>query len=376
MLAQAKALAEGPPSRAAFLGICRLIERGACLDGADVVARWIPTLRPTLSGWPASLRMAPWLWINRLVSWALPVEALHLVSALSLTAAMSDHWLSTRHYPLLLFWLSRYPEDGPAPEGISLSFRDAVAEALRAAARAEADARYHPSGDLEFDESYHHQPEDHHLIFGSHLMRQVRVLDASWEPTRRALDWDPQGILDGRGLTVGEIVAHLPSEALEVLDLWGQPSTPRAPFAAKAPTGKAKARLARLRVLNLGGGHPLGDEAVRMLAKACPALEALSLRPGQAGQVLTGYDFDDLEDAERASLLQRYWNVNGNDDIARMRITPAGWRALARLPLKRVCLGRAHSDHGFGEGVTVETLSVYAVSSHERVARWEHAFEP
>ncbi|MCA9657166.1 MAG: hypothetical protein KC486_02375 [Myxococcales bacterium] len=380
--AAAKA-ASRAPSRAAFLKICRLVEEAALVDDAQTREELIPRLREAIEAWPPRLRMAPWLWINRLVLGALPVEALHLASALSLTAAMAAHYLNTPNYPLLLRWLADYPTDGPTVEGISMSFSDDVAEALRNATEAEPQARYHPTpgheGSLDLDEIFHYDDDHLPVLLGSPLLRDVRVLDVSWQPTSRDFDWDYQGILDGRGLTLGDVAQHLSSDRLEVLDLRGQCRSPRSQLSRRSLAKAHKQRLHGLKVLNHGGGHPLGDATLKKLAALAPALEELAIRPGEAGQVLSGYDFDEWEPSEgRDSVygrLHEHWGIYGNDDIATMRTTDAAWKALAKLPLRRVTLGTTHEDHRFADDVDVAVLKCYEVQLRPLIAAWEAYFD-
>ena len=136
--------------------------------------------------------------------------------------------------------------------------------------------------------------------------------------------------------------------------------------------------LASLKVLNVGGGHAFGDAAVKTLVAACPKLQELSLRPGYAGQVLNGYDFDEWEDGSgRDSVygrLHEHWSIYGNDDIDRMRISDAGWTALAGLPLERVTLGPISEPSHFDDHVTVEVLTHYQIQDLPRIAAWEQYF--
>ena len=140
-----------------------------------------------------------------------------------------------------------------------------------------------------------------------------------------------------------------------------------------------KQRLRGLKVLNLGGGHPLGDATLKDLAALTPALEELSIRPGEAGRVLSGYDFDEWEPSEgRDSVygrLHEHWEIYGNDDIAKMRATNAAWEALAKLPLRRVTLGTMHDDHRFADDVDVAILKCYELQLRPRVAAWEAYFD-
>ena len=372
LFGEARALAQKGPSRERFVELCRVIEAASTRDPERVTMELIPYLLEVLDEWPSRVRMAPWLWINRLILGALPVEALQLVSALSLTAAATGHYLSTPHYPLLLRWLETYPEDGPAPEGISLSFRDEVAEALQQTCEAEPHARYCPDGELDFDQTFHIDEWD--LLLSSPLLREVRVLDLSWTPTRYDFWWDYQGILDGRGMTLAEVASNVPSRRLEVLDLWGQARETSSQLGRSLKDPHKI--LSSLRALNLGGGHPIGDAAARKLATRCTSLERLDLRPGEAGQLLDGYDFDEWEEGSgRDSIYGRiheHWNVYSNDDIEKMRIRTRGWRALAKLPLERVTLGSVQADHVFG--ADVEVLSQYS-SNQPRIAAWENHFE-
>ena len=110
-----------------------------------------------------------------------------------------------------------------------------------------------------------------------------------------------------------------------------------------------------------------------------PALEELAIRPGEAGQVLSGYDFDEWEPSEgRDSVygrLHEHWGIYGNDDIATMRTTDAAWKALAKLPLRRVTLGTTHEDHRFADDVDVAVLKCYEVQLRPLIAAWEAYFD-
>lgn len=377
---EARSLASQSPSREQFLKICGLVERASEQDAARAAAELIPYLEQVVSAWSPRIRFAPLLWITRLIRGALPVEALSLVSALSLTAAVTTHYLSSQNYPLLLRWLDTYPEDGPTLVGISMSFRDDVASALAAAKNGQPEL-YHPDGDLELDEDFHLNEDDYPLVFGSALFREVRVLDFSWEPTRQDFDRDDQGILDGRGLTVGDVMAFVPHpEHVEVLDLWGQLNEPGDQVRGYRSSGLKKGALGGLVELNVGGGHPVGETGLQHIASLCPNLERLSIRPGHAGNLLVGYDFDEWEEGSgRDSVYGRiheHWRVYGNSDIEKMKIERAGWRALGKLgSLAFVCMGDVQEPHALPDKVEVLSLSEYSHADAPRVAAWDKHFD-
>ena len=71
----------------------------------------------------------------------------------------------------------------------------------------------------------------------------------------------------------------------------------------------------------------------------------------------------------------RVWLHDGNDDIATMRTTDAAWKALAKLPLRRVTLGTTHEDHRFADDVDVAVLKCYEVQLRPLIAAWEAYFD-
>lgn len=330
--------AGGTPVRDAFKVLCQHLEQAFLHDSERCEGELIPALADAVEAWPSRLRAAPLLWINRLICGALPTSALHLTSALVLTPAMTEHHLSDRHYPALIFYLSHLPPDVPALEGLSISMDEPLCEALKAAIQAEPAERFHPES-LELDETFHRDPGDPaHLkaLLGSPLARNLRMLDASWVPTPHDFWWTYQGFLDGRGLTLGDVAEAIVSERLEILDLHGQARSPRDPLGRQTWSEKLTKRLACLTHLDLGGGHPIGDTAVLQVMKRCPALRALSLRPGQAGDVLYGYDFAEWEREDIDSvyaLLHEHWNIYDNNDIESMRLTQRGLKALSTLEM-------------------------------------------
>ncbi|MEQ1507871.1 MAG: hypothetical protein ABMB14_36925, partial [Myxococcota bacterium] len=70
--ARALALAE-TPSRAAFLEICRVVEREAARDPDRRARGLIAALAEPLGAWPEAIREAPLLWIDRLILGWLPI---------------------------------------------------------------------------------------------------------------------------------------------------------------------------------------------------------------------------------------------------------------------------------------------------------------
>ena len=378
-----RSLSAQPPSRQAFLDVCMFLELASSLDSPRTVTQIIPYLSGALRAWPSSLRMAPWLWIVRLIRGALPIEALHVTSALSLTAAMSGHHLEDPLYTKLIRWLRAYPKDGPALEGVSMSFRSLVETALRQAMLAEPDASFHPtqwsySDSILVESTYHIKAEDLPLILGSPLMRQLRVLDLSWDPPYEDPSTRRRDVLDGRGLTLGRVAQQLVTTQLEVLDLWGQCTSTRQQL---GPRGRPQA-LASLRQLRLGGGHPLGDPAVLELRARTPALRELDLRPGY---VFYG-SFDDDEEAQDVDVpdlpsqrLMR-WNVYSNEDLQVMRLSVAGLRKLCALPqLERLVTSHVEGaqDADFiPERLLVQQGSPYTVLDGPPIACWERCFVP
>ena len=108
------------PSRERFLDACRVLERMYIQDQDRWHDEVIVYASGGLSRWPSRLRMAPWLWINKLIVDALPVEALGVASALSFSAALNEKKAQPR-MPLLLDWLERLPPEMKGLDGIHLS---------------------------------------------------------------------------------------------------------------------------------------------------------------------------------------------------------------------------------------------------------------
>ncbi|MEM7152781.1 MAG: hypothetical protein AAF799_08060 [Myxococcota bacterium] len=373
---EAVALAEGPPHREAFLEICTRVEQRAVLE-PDQATALVTRLIGPLQSWPSRIRAAPLLWVNRLIRGALPLEALHLVRALSLTAAVAAGHRQSVHYPLLLRWLADYPETGPRLEGVSMSFRQDVATSLQAAMAGQPEV-FHPAGDLDFDQTFHLDHDDHDTFFGSALLRDVRVLDLSFEPTRCHFGYQSQEVLDGRGLSLVDVMSRVHSSDLEVLDLWGQCSTVTGQVLRIRTSNKeraaVKAKLAKLRALNVGGGHPVGDDGVRAIASLCPSLERLSLRPGEAGAVLS-LDWAAYDEAEQAYLLSD-WQVE-ESSVEKMRISTKGWRALARVStLRFVSIANCQGEAKQPARVEVDQRPrSFGIQSGPRVAQWDDEFE-
>lgn len=371
-LKQAVALASGEASREAFLQLCKLLESAYAFDAERSVSEWIPEVEAHLKQWDDALKMAPWLWINRLITAALPVEALHIPSALSLTAAMGGHFLRTPSYPLLLAWLREYPEDGPRLSGVSMSFRREVGHAIEAAQKEEPESRFHASS-TDFDETFHLGDDDLATILQSPLFDGVRVLDASWSSTNADFDSDHQGILDGRGLRAGDFGQARCSSELRVLDLSGQCTRASDQFG-----GTEASTFPALESLNIGGGHPIGSETAKRLSESCPGLQELELRPGPAGQILEGYDFKEEEEGQgRDSVygrLREHWGISDNTHVKTMLLDEDGAKALAKLPLKRITVPPQQAGLDFGHGVEVESLGPSESSDNTRVAAWENYY--
>jgi len=153
------------------------------------------------------------------------------------------------------------------------------------------------------------------------------------EDLRSALQTD----LTGCGLRLLDVTSLAPTASLEVLNLHGQCFDSRWQLGdprAIARRGWASPQLpTKLRALNLGGGHPIGDGALRPLPLLCPDLHELSIVPGEAQRIFAG-------DNRNATFAADDWALAG--DIDNMLVTSAGiaalheLRSLERLDVMRV----------------------------------------
>lgn len=309
---EVRSLLQGESSRQAFLTICAQVEQAAMLDLDACVAELIPYAQEALKAWPSAIKMAPMLWINRLIHEALPLEALHLCSALSLLAAMTkDHW--TDQNQRLFEWLEALPEDSPALEGLSIGRGDVMCQALAAAIEQAPDRRFHPQATMshlsvQAVDPIDMESEQLELVFGSPLCRHLRVLDASWDAHVKFPGRDD--LYRGRGLSLHDVAFLTGSDRLEAIDLHGQRQdvSPLVTFKYLGPPERAK--LKGLKALDVGGGFPLGDASITELVQACPALEQLNLSPG----TLTAFIFDEGFSWETSWQAQEAYELGISDD--------------------------------------------------------------
>lgn len=290
-------LLDGPPSRASWLQICALVEA----LGAQDVDRCIESIAARAQTWPARVRMAPMLWINRLVDGLLPYRALELVSSLSLTAALygprsPEHSTAMalpgmRYRSAVLAWLEKMPAQVRPLEGVSLSFRSAHLQAIERAVGCESDARVHPGPMVKWRHDHLREPLLA-AVLEAPICRALRVFDVSvdakfsddvYVPDVRGsapnmdlieerCEWAMQG-----GCSLGEVVSRLPSGHLESLDLHGVAHGDGHLF-QQMPEKLGKS-LKRLRYLNVGGGIPLAMTEVERFGPLLrqSSLEALHL---------------------------------------------------------------------------------------------------
>lgn len=328
--AQAREMAQAAPSRDTFLSICQVVEQAVSLDMAASREELLPYLSDHLGRWPSRLRMAPLLWINRLIDEALPVEALSIVSGLSLTAALvKDYW--NEPTSKLYAWLENLPEDAPALEGLTLSRGQRTVKLLKQAIEKESDPRFHPAASIEYldveDVWYWDFDEDHisHLL-GSPLTRHLKVLDVSWDAIHKLLDNDEMG--QGRHMTLGAVGYRCNSDRLESLDLHGQSVSGFDPVSIYDDDDKKA--IARLKRLNLAGNAlPVGKKAFNKLFKSCPGLVWLDVRPGTLGSFVFDHDFSMDEDWQyrEANLV----GVYDMDDVKEGKMTPTTKKKLKAI---------------------------------------------
>lgn len=326
-------------SRSAFRELCTVFEQAAIHSASRTVAELVPRCRAIVERWPAKIRMAPLLWINRLVRGALPLESLHLCSSLSLTAAL-DRYVDRDRDLALFAWLAALPDDAPALEGLSISDSYGLRRQHLAEEEKEPDTRFHRvernrrgrRDGWVVDLSYLLTcctVTDSTVLLRSPLSRAVRVLDLSADPIDEYLAEAVQADLPTEGVTLLEVTSLVSSPALEVLNLHGQS------FAIEWQLGDPRVIARRgwgsprfptkLQSLSLAGGHPIGDHTLRHLPLLCPALRELSIVPGMAAEV-----FQEEHYGRPPSFRSDDWQLDG--DIDRMLVTSAGIAALNELP--------------------------------------------
>ena len=282
----------GEISRPRWLGLCRAIEEAGALYPERFVDEMFPYVRAHVSRWPERIRVAPPLWINRFIAHALPVEVLHLVSAISLTAALPGHYIDDgMRVPLLFAWLAQMPDDAPTVKGLRLCYRQDYCEMIAEADRFELDPRFRAGAVA--PNTYHYDEEILGAILGAPCFRELEHLDLSFD----------QFVADDHNrVTLATVGRYLATDSLRVLDLHGHPG--RGEQGVVGGLRHDAEGLAGLKVLNLGGGNPLGASELQDLFGHMPALESLCIVPGATGEHL-GTAYQQLEQSQREEL-QRY----------------------------------------------------------------------
>lgn len=391
-----RAILSSDPSRAAFVELCTITQQAAEHSLARTAGELVPMARATVEKWPERVRAAPLLWINRLVEGVLPVEALELCAALSLTAALHPRLHAAAGNRKLLAWLAALPPQAPALAGISVGSTHAVRRQLNQEEEREPDRRFHrkevhPRTDdrsialkafLDSGEAPDYTP-----LFRSPLTRVVRVLDFSIDTVQRDFYQATQDELVIQDLCVLEVLSLVPSSVVEVLDLYGQT------FRSEWQLGKASyielrgwgtaPKQTRLTALNLSGGHPIGDETVLQLKELCPFLRELSMVPGGALTIFSEGVSDDGEwSSQRGN-----WCLDG--DVDQMLVTRRGVAALSELrgPLRlEVADHRQYEDApknryedelraalgSIRDGIEITTPSAELT----KLGRWSNYFDP
>ena len=74
-LAQARAILTQEPDRKVFLSLCTIVEKSFRADSTKTEEVLLPYLLEYVKEWPAKLRQAPLLWINKLAMGLLPCGA-------------------------------------------------------------------------------------------------------------------------------------------------------------------------------------------------------------------------------------------------------------------------------------------------------------
>lgn len=308
--------AAGDASRQSFLSICKIVEDAALIFPDRTKDELIPYLTDSLSTWPSSIRQAPLMWIQLLAYNALPLEALHLVSALVLTPAMVDHSYENPDYERLITWFKSIPEDSPTLDGLSMSY---LYSPRYEWAKDKRNKMFHAVSQYESrNETYYHDSDDLHLLLGSPLSRELKVFDAAFDDSYYGPWQSEYSALDGRDLEVSTVFEHIPSTQLEAINL------------SNHVTSFDDLRLSEthpaLKVLSMGGIFPPTDKTIANLVKAFPNLETLSYPSGTVSSVydedfdFDGYDYDG-----------RVWNFYKASDRNGRYLTTKGVKALNKL---------------------------------------------
>lgn len=282
----------GEISRPRWLGLCRAIEEAGALYPERFVDEMFPYVRAHVSRWPERVRVAPPLWINRFVAHALPVEVLHLVSAISLTAALPGHYIDDgMRVPLLFAWLAQMPEDAPTVKGLRLCYRQDYCSMIEEADKFELDPRFR-AGSIE-PNTYHYDEEILGAILSAPCFRELEHLDLSFD----------QFVTDDHNrVTLATIGRYLSTNSLRALDLHGHPGRGERGVVGGLQSGAGG--LAGVERLNLGGGNPLGAAELEELFGHMPSLASLCVVPGATGEYL-GATYQQLGQSQREEL-QRY----------------------------------------------------------------------
>lgn len=287
-------------TRARWLELCALVERMYALHGTQFVEELLPYIITQTRSWPTSHRMAPWLWINKFITHALPVEALHMISSLSLSAAMNAPYYHNERTPLLIAWLGSLPENTPSLDGLHISFRHGVIHALEHANAREPDPRFHAKTSVEPMVRWNHGTLDD--ILQSKIAARLRVLDMSHSLPLWDYHTNFKGATVGRSADLCRISHALQSpDHIEVLDLAGSDFAERVTCVT----------LPHLKALNVGLANPLGTPQLNALSRATPALEALHIVPHCIGWLL-GEPLPE-EDEDYADNIGRYWSIYDSD---------------------------------------------------------------
>jgi antitoxin component YwqK of YwqJK toxin-antitoxin module len=366
-------------SRKGFLSICRLIEEIVLLDLEKFKELILPELKEKLNNWPSKIKMAPLLWINRLILGILPIEALYLVSSLSFSAALgTESCYNSRFYVQLIDWLKKYPKDGPTIEGLSINLSRNTLKRILAEMKNEKLTELHAEIEIKrFNNYIHINDDDYPVIFGSALLSELKVLDLALDETEFELGYTEQGMSFGRGLKLATVMKYLGSKKLEALDLYGQCWSSSNQIAdVNTSTKKLKDSLIELKKLNLGGGHPIGDESIKLLVKYAVNLEELYLTPGySAGQLLSFSESDLYENNEETEYIRSEWDVREFSKIKEMQLTKKAWKDIAKLSLKKIVIGKVQEIKDIDCSAELIVENSWDKSSEGRIASFDNYFE-
>ena len=376
-LAQARAILTQEPDRKVFLSLCTIVEKSFRADSTKTEEVLLPYLLEYVKEWPAKLRQAPLLWINKLAMGLLPPKALSLTSALCLGPALTHDYRENKLYPHVIEWFRQLDESTPQLEGLSFSLRTALIHALRKEMALDTHKSCHPS--VQSDRFYKHEEfarsgfgrtdalttnEDFDLILSSPLCRSLRVLDLSLD----AFEGDERNRLAVRlpeddTFKINTIAKVLTSEELEVLDCQGNIHNDCGVAFSDSYVNfysDKLERLSALKQLNVGGGVRLGDKQLKMIVKNFTNLETLSMVPGFSPGVeedeeldtSTGYGYE----------LDRNWGFYDADSIRSLNLTRQGGEALLELEKLH------YIDIGWGGYIVPEELKekIYVVKPREK----------